>query len=71
MNVFDSQFVQAVKEKLNSLQPNERITQKALCESVGVDGRFTPVITLILQEEEFSGFDSRKGPKGGIGKKSV
>jgi len=63
MQVFNPEFVAAVKAKLETLNPLDQkayFTREQVCLAVGVPAMFANVISIILADEEFSGFESVK-----------
>ncbi len=60
MQVFTTEFVSAVKAKLESLQDGFYLTRDQLCVSLNVPSECAGVITMLLATPEFSCFEAVK-----------
>lgn len=60
MQVFNPEFIAAVKTKLETLQPLQYMTREQLCVSLGVGSAYTNAISIIMSDPEFADFESVK-----------
>lgn len=60
MQVFTTEFIQAVKGKLETLQPGFYMTREQLCVAIGITGHYSNAISMLLATPEFSEFETVK-----------
>jgi hypothetical protein len=60
MQVFTSDFLAAVKSKLESIQPGFYMTRSQLCLSLNIASDYEGVISMLLGTPEFSDFEAVK-----------
>ena len=69
MKVFTDEFVQAVEDKLNKLEPLQYLTREQICAALNVPAVYMPAISIILSDERFNQFEAVKSR--GIRRKKV
>ena len=69
MKVFTDEFVQAVKTKLDTLEPLQYLTREQLCLALNVSPEYMSAISIVMKDEQFSEFESVKSR--GIRRKKV
>lgn len=60
MQVFNPEFVQAVKAELETLKDGFYMTREMLCVAVGVPKEYANAISMITLDPEFSEFEAVK-----------
>lgn len=69
MQVFNQEFVDAVKSKLETIQPGFYMTREQVCLAVGISGTYANAISILMAGPEFADFESVKSR--GIRRKKV
>ena len=60
MKVFTEEFVQAVEDKLNKLEPLAYLTREQICLALNVPAVYMPAISMLLADERFNNFEAVK-----------
>jgi hypothetical protein len=60
MQVFNQEFVDAVKVQLAKVQPGFYITREQVCLAVEVSGAYANAISILMAGPEFAGYESVK-----------
>lgn len=60
MQVITNEFKQAVLDELNKLEDGFYLTRSMVCERIGVGEQYENVVSILMQDPEFSGFESVK-----------
>jgi len=58
MTVFNPEFVQAVRDQLNTLQPGFYLTREQVCNALGVPKAFSNAISILFEAGEFPEFET-------------
>lgn len=69
MNVFNQEFVTAIKAKLDSLEPLAYLTREQICAAIGVDKTYVNAVSIVMQEPQFADYEAVKSR--GIRRKKI
>lgn len=60
MKVFTEEFVNAIEEQLNKLEPLQYLTREQLCGKMQVSAEYMNAISIVMKDERFNKFESVK-----------
>jgi hypothetical protein len=69
MKVFTEEFIQAVEDKLNKLEPLAYLTREQICLALNVSLVYMPAISILMADERFNVFEAVKSR--GIRRKKI
>jgi hypothetical protein len=71
MKIFEQTFIDLVQNALETECPDgsgKSITRTELCKKISLGKEYEPIVGMMISQNIIPGYESRKGPGGGIGK---